>query len=94
MPTRIILALMLSLLVLPAFAQENFDDLDIDQLRLRAEQGDADAQYTLGFMYANGRGVPQDYQEAVRLFRLAADQEDASRSNLSNPVRILSELVG
>ena len=42
MPTRMILALMLSLLVLPAFAQD-----DIDQLRLRVEQGDADAQYNL-----------------------------------------------
>jgi len=25
-----------------------------------AEQGDADAQYNLGLMYANGQGVPQD----------------------------------
>ena len=31
-----------------------------------ADQGDAGAQYNLGDMYANGRGVPQDYAEAVR----------------------------
>ena len=29
--------------------------------RLSAEQGDADAQYNLGLMYAKGQGVPQDY---------------------------------
>ena len=56
MPTKMILALMLSLLVLPAFAQD-----DIDQLRLKAEQGDAEAQFNLGVMYDDGRGVPQDY---------------------------------
>jgi len=26
-----------------------------------AEQGHADTQYNLGFMYDNGEGVPQDY---------------------------------
>jgi hypothetical protein len=28
-------------------------------------------------MYAKGQGVPQDYKEALRWFRLAADQGDA-----------------
>ena len=69
MPTRTIIALMLSLLVLPAFAQD-----DIDQLRLKAEQGDAEAQFNLGYMYTEGLGVPLDNQEAVRWYRLAAEQ--------------------
>ena len=34
--------------------------------RVRAEQGDATAQYSLGVCYAEGKGVPQDYNEAVR----------------------------
>ena len=43
----------------------------------------AAAQYNLGGMYYNGRGVPQDYGEAVRWYRLAADQGDAgSQYNL------------
>ncbi len=42
--------------------------------RRAAEQGDADAQYDLGLMYATGRGVPQDDGEAVRWFRRAAEQ--------------------
>ena len=38
-----------------------------------AEKGDAVAQYNLGQMYRNGDGVPQDYTEAVRWWRLAAE---------------------
>ena len=51
---------------------------EIEQLRLAAEQGDASAQFNLGFMYADGRGVLKDYQEALKWYRLAAEQGDAS----------------
>ena len=47
---------------------------DIDALRKVAEQGDAEAQYNLGIMYANGRGVTQDDKEAVTWFRKGAEQ--------------------
>ena len=39
-----------------------------------AEQGDAIAQYNLGVMYDTGRGVPQNYGQAVEWYRLAAEQ--------------------
>ena len=56
---------------------------EIDALRARAEQGDAEAQNNLGLRYANGEGVPQDDAEAVRCWRLAAEQGNASaQSNL------------
>ena len=56
---------------------------EIDALRARAEQGDASAQFALGFMYADGEGVPQDDVEAVRWYRLAAEQGHAvAQSNL------------
>jgi uncharacterized protein len=42
-----------------------------------ADEGDARAQFNLGFMYANGQGVPQDYAEAVNWYRKAADQGNA-----------------
>src|SRR5262249_1677074 len=42
--------------------------------RRLAEQGDAHAQYDLGFLYATGQGVPRDYIEAAKWYRLAADQ--------------------
>ena len=47
---------------------------EIDALRARAEQGDAEEQKNLGLMYDIGQGVPQDDAEAVRWCRLAADQ--------------------
>ena len=42
-----------------------------------AEHGDAVAQYTLGEMYANGRGTPRDDAKAVEWYRRAAAQGDA-----------------
>ncbi len=39
-----------------------------------AEQGDADAQNRVGWMYSKGKGVPQDYAEALKWLRLAAEQ--------------------
>jgi len=47
---------------------------DVDDCRVRAEQGDSLAQYQLGVMYENGQGVLQDYKEAVKWYRLAAEQ--------------------
>ena len=38
-----------------------------------AEQGYAGAQYNLGLIYANGKGVTQDYKEAVKWYRKAAE---------------------
>jgi uncharacterized protein len=42
-----------------------------------ADQGDARAQLNLGLMYANGRGVSQDYAAAITWYQKAADQGDA-----------------
>ena len=39
-----------------------------------ADDGREGAQYYLGFMYYNGKGVAQDYTEAAKWFRLAAEQ--------------------
>ena len=46
-----------------------------------AETGYAPDQYTLGLIYANGDGVPEDDAEAVRWYRLAAEQGHASAQN-------------
>ena len=37
--------------------------------KLNPTRSNADAQFTLGTMYKNGDGVPQDYAEAVRWYR-------------------------
>ena len=47
------------------------------ELKPLAENGVPRAQFYLGVMYAKGQGVPQDYTEAVRWYRLAADHGDA-----------------
>lgn len=39
-----------------------------------AEAGDAHAQYNLGLLYASGKGVPQDYRQAIEWYRKAAEQ--------------------
>ncbi len=44
-----------------------------------AEQGDADAQNEMGFIYYMGLdGVPQDYKEAVKWYTKSAEQGNAS----------------
>ena len=50
----------------------------LENWRPLAEQGDAIAQSSLGFMYDSGQGVPQDDAEAVRWYRLAAEQGHAA----------------
>ena len=49
--------------------------------RKAAEQGCAEAQYNLGFMYASGDGVTQNYSEAVKWCRKAAEQGNADAHN-------------
>ena len=44
------------------------------EVRKLADQGDADAQYYLGLMYSEGYGLPQNYSEAVKWWKLAAQK--------------------
>ena len=75
------------LAVSPASAQ------DYEATRHAAEQGDADAQYNLGVMYATGEGVPQDEAEAVRWYRLAAEQGIATAQTNLGPMYDIGEGV-
>ena len=47
---------------------------DFEEIKRLARQGVAEAQNSLGVMYDNGRGVPESDAEAVKWFRLAAEQ--------------------
>ncbi len=49
--------------------------------QMGAKQGLAEAQYSLGVLYHKGRGVPQDYAEAVKWYRKAANQGEAFAQN-------------
>jgi len=79
---------LLSLLVLSAAAHADLQaGLDayragnyptaLHEFKLLAAQGNADAQVNLGFLYARGHGVPQDYKEAASWYRKAAEQGQA-----------------
>jgi len=45
--------------------------------RVRAEQGEENAQYDLGRLYYQGKGVTQDYSQALSWYRKAAEQGNA-----------------
>ena len=59
-------------------AQDGEPVVRVEACRLGAEQEYAASQYSLGVMYYNGEGVPQDYAEAFKWCRLAAEQRYAS----------------
>ena len=46
---------------------------EVAELRARAEQGDAYAQFNLGLMFEAGYGVEKSAGEAQRWFQLAAN---------------------
>ena len=56
-----------------ALAQARFGEA-VRVLGPLAQQGNPEAQYAIGTMYANGDGLPQDVPRAERLFRAAAAQ--------------------
>ncbi len=60
----------------------------IDECIKAAEQGNAEAQHELGYMYYNGKGVQRDYAKAAEWYSRAAEQEYAeAQYNLGNMYR-------
>jgi TPR repeat protein len=59
--------------------------------RRAADQGNVVAQHNLGVMYANGRGVPQNYAEAYKWWSLAAAQGYAKA--VTNRDRLLGRMT-
>ena len=57
-----------------AYQKANNFTAALQQFRKAAEQNYAVAQTSLGFMYANGQGVPRDEMLATTWYRKAADQ--------------------
>jgi TPR repeat protein len=51
--------------------------MKVYKLLVKAERGNASAQYDLSICYGSGLGVTQDYQEAVRWLIKAAEQGHA-----------------
>ena len=57
-----------------AYDPSEISTADLQTLQTQAAQGNAEAQYSLGVLYANGRGVPQDYVQARQWWEQAAAQ--------------------
>lgn len=55
--------------------------VDASHLRQRAAEGDRDAMFKLGLMYATGRGVNEDDAEAIRWYEEAARAGHAAAMN-------------
>ncbi|HEX9870564.1 MAG TPA: tetratricopeptide repeat protein [Candidatus Tectomicrobia bacterium] len=76
--------ILLATLVLPVGQGAAFppvDRKDLQTLQTQASQGDAEAQTSLGELYAKGKGVPQDYAQARAWYEKAATQGHALAQN-------------
>ena len=79
-----VLAALAALALAAAFAQDfdaglkAYENKDyaaaLKEWRPLADRGHARAQFILGLMYYDGKGVPQDYAEAARWFEQSADR--------------------
>lgn len=59
-----------------------FDKSTIPAIEQAAESGDAEAQFKLGALYANGKGVKQDSKAAAQWLRKAARQGHCAAQTL------------
>jgi len=59
-------------------AKSDLSKMPLDELRKKAEAGEADAQFNLGCCYYNGEGVAKDDAEAVKWYCKAAEQGNAA----------------
>ena len=64
-----------------ATAQLDFSELDAGTLRIYADANNAVAQFYLGKLYSDGKGVRQDYAKAAELYLKAANQGLAIAQN-------------
>src|SRR5437899_1915617 len=86
------------LLVADAVAFEHGEGVPKDLLKAAglycaaARAGNAEAQFNLGWMYANGRGVPKDDAAAGALFALAAQSGHAQARTMVSHIGARGEL--
>jgi len=63
------------------YAEDLENKKDAFWYEMKAEEGDANAQYNLAHFYSNGRGVDQDFEKAVFWYEKAAKQNYAKAQN-------------
>lgn len=60
-----------------AARQTKADQKPIEEVKAKAEAGNAESQVELGLRYARGEGMTEDHAEAVKWYRKAAEQNYA-----------------
>jgi len=71
---RSVVGAALVLLVSGVASAQTPSPTDIAALRVKANAGNADAQYNLGVWYRFGQGVPQDYAQAASWYLKSSEQ--------------------
>ena len=67
-----------------AYANGNYEFAVFEWTNV-AEDGNARAQYNLGWMHANGKGTAQDFKEAIKWYSQSAEQGNVNAQyNLAN----------
>ena len=69
------------LILLLVFATSFAFSQSFVETKKRAEQGDADAQFNLGWMYLNGEGITKDLKQAFYWYKKSAEQGYAKAQN-------------
>jgi TPR repeat protein len=88
MKTKLNAFLLITTLLIQPIAYAGFDEgasaykkgnyqAALKEFKPLAEQGNVDAQFSLGMIYRNGQGVTQDYKQAIYWYKKAAEQGDA-----------------
>ena len=88
-PVLLVLVFMVPLLVVSSFSYADTDakvdkqKVDLAATKAKAEVGDPEAQYLLGWLFRYGKkeGIFMDYEQAVYWYRKAADQGHAAAQN-------------
>jgi TPR repeat protein len=61
--------------------QTKADQKPIEEVKAKAQAGDAESEVELGLRYLDGKDVPKNQVEAVKWFRKAAEQNFAAAQN-------------
>jgi Sel1 repeat len=73
----VLLLLSVAAFQLPA-QQTEADRKPFEELKAKAEAGDAESEYQVGLAYTKGQGVTKNEVEAVKWYRKAAEQGNAA----------------
>jgi len=84
------------------YGWDYFKDINVDNCRVKAAQGNAEAQYHLGVMYVKGQGVLQDYVMAHMYFNIESvngdkdsvrSRDEVARKMTSSQIERVEDLV-